>query len=122
MLRQAAKPSGELFSASPAILNVSLCAMVSVFFIELAYNSHFLCKFAKYNQYDSDMNKIRYINMCIVEFGKKFSMPADIAFNYLKQYKALAFLDKCYEAEHQLSLADTIKDIQLYCRKNGGTI
>ena len=78
------------------------------FFIELAYNSLFLCKFAKYNQYDSDMNKIRYINMCIVEFGKKFSMPADIAFNYLKQYKALAFLDKCYEAEHQLSLADTI--------------
>ena len=92
------------------------------FFIELAYNSLFLCKFAKYNQYDSDMNKIRYINMCIVEFGKKFSMPADIAFNYLKQYKALAFLDKCYEAEHQLSLADTIKDILLYCRKNGGTI
>ena len=31
LLRQAAKPSGELFSASPAILNVSLCAMVSVF-------------------------------------------------------------------------------------------
>lgn len=25
------------------------------FFIELAYNSLFLCKFAKYNQYDSDI-------------------------------------------------------------------
>ena len=116
-LELCAKAHYELFSFECIIMRYGLS-----FFIELAYNSLFLCKFAKYNQYDSDMNKIRYINMCIVEFGKKFSMPADIAFNYLKQYKALAFLDKCYEAEHQLSLADTIKDIQLYCRKNGGTI
>ena len=68
------------------------------------------------------MNKIRYINLCITEFAKKFGMPADIAFNYLKQYQALAFLDKCYEAEHQLSLADALKDMQMYCRKHGGTI
>lgn len=68
------------------------------------------------------MNKIRYINLCITEFAKKFGMPADIAFNYLKQYQAIAFLDKCYEAEHQLSLADALKDMQMYCRKHGGTI
>lgn len=60
--------------------------------------------------------------MCIVEFGKKFGLSAKISFNYLKQYKALAFLDKCYEAEHQLSLAETLKDMQSYCRKFGGTI
>lgn len=82
-------------------------------------SSTFLCNFVANI---CRMDKIRYINLCITEFAKKFGMPADIAFNYLKQYQALAFLDKCYEAEHQLSLADALKDMQMYCRKHGGTI
>lgn len=40
------------------------------------------------------MNKIRYINLCIVEFGQCFGMPAAMAFNYLRDYKALTFLDE----------------------------
>lgn len=60
--------------------------------------------------------------MCIVEFGKKFRMPTVIAFNYLKEFKGLDFLDKCYEAEHTLSLADALSDLRNYCRRNGGTI
>ncbi len=31
------------------------------------------------------MDKIRYINMCIFEFGHKFGMPSNISFNYLKE-------------------------------------
>ena len=68
------------------------------------------------------MDKIRYMNLCIIEFGKKFHIPADISFNYLKCYNALDFIDKCYEAEHLLPLDTTIKDLQTYCRKFGGTI
>lgn len=68
------------------------------------------------------MNKIRYINLCIVEFGKKYGMPAAMAFNYLKRFKALEFIDKNYEAEHLLPLADTLKDMSTYCRRNGGTV
>ena len=68
------------------------------------------------------MDKIRYMNLCIVEFGKKFRLPADMAFNYLKRYGALDFIDKCYEAEHLLSLESTISHLQKYCRKYGGTI
>lgn len=60
--------------------------------------------------------------MCIVEFAKKFGMSAKIAFNYLKQYKALDFLDKCYEAEHQLSLNDSLNDLIVICKRNGGTL
>lgn len=33
------------------------------------------------------MNKIRYINLCIVEFGKRNGMPTALAFNYLNKYK-----------------------------------
>lgn len=68
------------------------------------------------------MDKIRYMNLCIVEFGKKFRIPTNIAFNYLRRYGALDFIDKCYEAEHLLSLESTVADLQEYCRKNGGTI
>lgn len=68
------------------------------------------------------MNKIRYINMCIVEFGKKFGMSAFLSHKYLKEYQGLAFLDKCYEAEHQLSLDDAIDDLKNYCKRHGGTL
>lgn len=68
------------------------------------------------------MNKIRYINMCIVEFAKRFNTSAKIAFNYLKQYKGLDFLDKCFEAEHQMSLNDSLNDLIVICKRNGGTL
>ena len=70
----------------------------------------------------SPMDKIRYINLCIVEFGRKFRMPVNVAFNYLKQHKALEFIDRHYSAQHLLPLDDTLRDLQAYCRKNGGTI
>ena len=70
----------------------------------------------------TNMDKIRYINMCIVEFGKKFGMPASISYNYLKEHKALNFLDECYAAEHTLSLDDALDDIQTISRRHGGTI
>ena len=68
------------------------------------------------------MNKIRYINMCIVEFGKKFGMSVKLSYNYLEKYKGLAFLDKCYEAEHQLSLDEALNDLCVVCKRNGGAI
>lgn len=68
------------------------------------------------------MNKIRFINMCIVEFARKHKLPIALAFNYLKEYKAIAFIDRHYEAQHLLPLADTIKDLQMYCKRNGGCI
>lgn len=68
------------------------------------------------------MNKIRYINLCIVEFAKKFGMTAKVSFNYLKQYKGLETLVKCYEAEHQLPLSDSLNDLVSVCKRNGGTL
>ena len=68
------------------------------------------------------MEKIRYINLCIVEFGKRYGMPAAQAFNYLNMYKGFAFLEKNYEAEHLLPLDDTIADLAVYCKRYGGTM
>lgn len=68
------------------------------------------------------MNKIRYINMCIVEFGKRFGMTSQLAYKYLKEYSGLAFLDRFYEAEHQQPLYDTLSGLKSYCKRHGGSI
>ena len=41
---------------------------------------------------------------------------------YLKDYSGLAFLDKCYEAEHQLSISDAVDDLSVICHRNGGAL
>ena len=60
--------------------------------------------------------------MCIVEFAKLFGMQPTTAFNYLKQYQGLQFLDKCYDAEHLLSLNDALSDLTIFCKRHGGSI
>lgn len=44
------------------------------------------------------------------------------AFNYLERYGGLAFLDDCYEAEHQLSIEDAVHDLTEICKNNGGVV
>lgn len=68
------------------------------------------------------MDEIRYMNLCIVEFARKFSMSGKVAFNYLRKYKGLDFLVKCYEAEHQMPLNDSLNDLAAVCKRNGGTL
>ena len=68
------------------------------------------------------MYKIQYINLCISEFSRKYRVLPQVSCRYLKEYKALDFLDKHYEAEHILPMAETIKSLQIICRRNGGTL
>lgn len=69
-----------------------------------------------------NLQKIKYINCIIVEFGKKFKLAPRWAFQYLYTYKALDLLDKYYEVEHLLPLQDTLKSLTDYCKRQGGTI
>ncbi len=49
-------------------------------------------------------------------------MTRQAAFRHLQQYKALAFLIEFYDVEHLQSMDDTIDDMLLVCRQNGGTL
>jgi len=49
-------------------------------------------------------------------------MTRQAAFRYLQQYKALAFLMEFYVVEHLQSMDDTIDDMLIICRQNGGTL
>ena len=49
-------------------------------------------------------------------------MTRQAAFRYLQQHKALAFLMEFYDVEHLQSMDDTIDDMLIICRQNGGTL
>ena len=47
-------------------------------------------------------------------------MSAKQAYLYLKQFAGITFLDDCYEAEHQQSVATAIEDLTIVCQNHGG--
>ena len=65
-------------------------------------------------------NRVTYIIYCINAFGERYSLSAKQAFAYLQRFKGLAFLEECYEAEHQLSIYDAVNDRSVICKRNGG--
>lgn len=68
------------------------------------------------------MNRIRYINCCIVAFGRRLGLEPKWASKYLYKYGGLALLEQHYEAEHLLPLDDTIDGLINYCKRQGGTL
>lgn len=66
--------------------------------------------------------EIPFLTSAIQTFASKFAMTRQAAFRYLREYKALAFLMEFYDVEHLQSMEDTIDDMILVCRQNGGTL
>jgi len=65
---------------------------------------------------------LNYVIICIDEFAKQKKINRQEAYNYLKKYKGLEFLNECYEAEHTVSLNDAVEDLTQVCKGNGGNI
>lgn len=67
-------------------------------------------------------NRLSYFVACVREFAEEIGLSQVEAFDYLKHYKGMDFLVKCYEAEHTVSFADAVNDLIKVCRKNGGAL
>ena len=67
-------------------------------------------------------NRILYYIMTVSAFSDKKGLNRREAFNYLHEYKGMEFLIECYEAEHTLSPDDTVFDLTMVCKNNGGNI
>lgn len=48
-------------------------------------------------------------------------MTRQAACRYLHEHKGLSFLIEFYDVEHLQSMDETIDDLLVICRKNGGT-
>ncbi len=66
--------------------------------------------------------EIPFMTMAVSAFAQKFALTRQAAFCYLQKYKALAFLIEFYDVEHLQSMDDTIDDMIVICRQNGGTL
>lgn len=67
-------------------------------------------------------NRIEYTVMCISEFANKNSLHPQKAYCYLKEFGGITFLKDNYYAEHLQSIDDTIEDLLIICKRNGGYI
>ena len=66
--------------------------------------------------------EIPFLTACIQAFGRRFDMSRQAAFRYLREHKGLAFLIEFYDVEHLQSMEETIDDLLVICRQNGGTL
>lgn len=66
--------------------------------------------------------RVTYMTYCVSAFASHFGLTMKQAFSYLNRFKGIAFLDDCYEAEHQLSVSDAISDLIIICHRNGGAL
>ncbi len=56
------------------------------------------------------------------EFGKKYGLNLRQAFNYMKRYKAIAFIEKNYDYVHTQSFSSVVNDMVEYCHRHGGQL
>ena len=70
----------------------------------------------------SDRYQIPFINACIRKFAKRVGLPVRNIFLYLDRFKGLEFLLDFYPTLHLQSIDDTVDDLIIMCKKNGGAL
>lgn len=66
--------------------------------------------------------KIGFTVACVNEFANKHNLSAKEAFQYLFQSKGIAFIKENYDVEHTLDFETILEDLEILCKKNGGTL
>lgn len=66
--------------------------------------------------------EIPYINLIIRSFAERFQMTRHAAYAYLKEHQGLAFLIEFYDVEHLQDPEETVDDLIVMCKKNGGQL
>lgn len=68
------------------------------------------------------IDKINYFVALITEFATAHQISTSQAYEYLKRYKGLDFVDRFYDVEHTFSFDNTVEDLTAYCKRMGGTL
>ena len=68
----------------------------------------------------TSINKLNFFIALIVEFATRYHIGQKQAFNYLKRFQGIHFLDTHYVIMHTQSFDDVIDDLSVVCRNNGG--
>ena len=66
--------------------------------------------------------KIGFTVACVNEFANKHNLSVKETFQYLFQFKGIAFIKENYDVEHTLDFETILEDLEILCKKNGGTL
>lgn len=66
--------------------------------------------------------EIPYINLIVRSFAERFALTRQAAYNYLRQHKGLDFLIEYYDVEHLQDPEETVDNLIIMCKKNGGVL
>lgn len=83
-------------------------------FYEIQNNKEFLNERTK--------RKIGFTVACVNEFANKHNLSVKEAFQYLFQFKGIAFIKENYDVEHTLDFETVLEDLGILCKKNEGTL
>ena len=70
----------------------------------------------------ADKYQIPFINACIRAFARRVGLPVKTVFQYLDRFQGVTFLVDFYSTLHLQSVEDTVDDLIVMCKKNGGTL
>ena len=68
----------------------------------------------------NDKYQIPFTNACIRAFAKRFNQPVKQMFQYLYKFDGIKFLVDYYSTLHLQSIEDTVDDMIIVCKNNGG--
>ena len=66
--------------------------------------------------------KIGFTVVCINEFANRHRLSSKEAFQYLFQFKGIAFIKENYDVEHTLDFETVLEDLGILCKKKWGYI
>lgn len=69
-----------------------------------------------------ETNKLHYMIAFIAEFARKFSIGERQAFNYIRRFHGMEYLDSFYDVLHTQSFEDAIESTSTICQRNGGKL
>ncbi|MBR4677464.1 MAG: DUF3791 domain-containing protein [Bacteroidales bacterium] len=67
-------------------------------------------------------DKVEWTLVFAWEFAKKYGLSLKQAFNYLRRFEGIKFVDRNYGYVHTQSFTSMVDDIAEYCHKNGGAL
>ena len=102
------------------VLSLSISHKFGIFLAHIKKKSY-LCA-EKVKRIDMSKYEIKFITSAVQAFARRFAITRQASFRYLQQHKALAFLVEFYDVLHLQSMDDTIDEMLIICRQNGGTL
>ena len=67
-------------------------------------------------------DKIEYIVIFVQEFANRHSLTMRQAYQYLRRFKGVDFINRYYNAAHTQSFRDIVEDVTDYCHRQGGAL